>query len=105
MPPALCMRVVGGVRSQATNSANMSSQDQLVDLLIAEGVIRHRNVEAAMRTVDRRYFSGHITPQRFAYLDTPLPIGYDETISAPHMHASCLEMLHEHLKPGARVLD
>ena len=37
--------------------------------------------------------------------DTPLPIGYGETISAPHMHATCLELLRTHLKPGARVLD
>lgn len=37
--------------------------------------------------------------------DAPLPIGYHETISAPHMHATCLELLREHLRPGARVLD
>lgn len=37
--------------------------------------------------------------------DTPLPIGYGETISAPHMHATCLELLRGHLRPGARVLD
>ena len=37
--------------------------------------------------------------------DAPLPIGYHETISAPHMHATCLELLRDHLRPGARVLD
>lgn len=37
--------------------------------------------------------------------DHPLPIGYGETISAPHMHATCLELLRSHLAPGARVLD
>lgn len=37
--------------------------------------------------------------------DAPLPIGYNETISAPHMHATCLELLAGHLCPGARVLD
>jgi hypothetical protein len=37
--------------------------------------------------------------------DAPLPIGHQETISAPHMHATCLELLRGHLRPGARVLD
>jgi hypothetical protein len=37
--------------------------------------------------------------------DAPLPIGYHETISAPHMHATCLELLASHLRRGARVLD
>lgn len=31
--------------------------------------------------------------------DTPLPIGYAQTISAPHMHAICLELLQGHLVP------
>ena len=29
----------------------------------------------------------------------------DQTISAPHMHGSCLEVLSDHLTPGARALD
>ncbi len=43
--------------------------------------------------------------------DTPLclcpsqPIGSGQTISAPHMHAHCLELLANHLQPGNRVLD
>ena len=37
--------------------------------------------------------------------DAPLPIGYHETISAPHMHATCMELLASHLRRGARVLD
>ncbi|CAF3816666.1 unnamed protein product [Adineta steineri] len=39
------------------------------------------------------------------YEDAPQPIGYNVTISAPHMHAHALEMLHDKLIPGARVLD
>ena len=34
-----------------------------------------------------------------------MPIGYGQTISAPHMHATCLELLDSKLRPGARVLD
>lgn len=37
--------------------------------------------------------------------DHPLAIGEGQTISAPHMHAICLELLEPHLTPGARVLD
>lgn len=37
--------------------------------------------------------------------DHPLAIGEGQTISAPHMHAICLELLEPHLQPGARVLD
>ena len=39
------------------------------------------------------------------YEDTPLGINYNATISAPHMHAYCMEWLQEKLVPGARVLD
>ena len=39
------------------------------------------------------------------YHDSPQSIGFDATISAPHMHASASESLLPHLHPGARVLD
>lgn len=35
--------------------------------------------------------------------DIPLPIGFGQTISAPHMHATCLELLESRLKPGAAL--
>ena len=38
-------------------------------------------------------------------MDSPLPIGHGQTISAPHMHAACCEQLVAQLRPGARVLD
>lgn len=37
--------------------------------------------------------------------DHPVPIGYGETISAPHMHAEALRLLEDHCSPGASVLD
>ena len=40
-----------------------------------------------------------------AYADSPQPLRYNATISAPHMHAHCLEWLVGNLKPGAKVLD
>lgn len=36
---------------------------------------------------------------------SPQYIGFDATISAPHMHAYALELLQEKAKPGAHVLD
>ena len=38
-----------------------------------------------------------------SYRDAPQPIGYNATISAPHMHATCLEILKDHLLPGNKV--
>lgn len=39
------------------------------------------------------------------YVDSPMAIGYNATISAPHMHATCLQLLEENLKPGMHALD
>ena len=39
------------------------------------------------------------------YDNKPKPIGCGVNISAPHMHAYCLEWLEKVLKPGARCLD
>jgi protein-L-isoaspartate(D-aspartate) O-methyltransferase len=33
------------------------------------------------------------------------PIGFNATISAPHMHAHALEDLEEYIRPGMKVLD
>ena len=39
------------------------------------------------------------------YRDKPQGIGYNVTLSAPHMHAHALELLKDHLKPGMNALD
>ena len=38
-----------------------------------------------------------------AYMDSPQVLGYGATISAPHMHATCLELLKDHLQTGNKV--
>ncbi|KAL0213298.1 hypothetical protein RCL1_006924 [Eukaryota sp. TZLM3-RCL] len=78
--------------------------DQLINVLKAEGALQSHRVEAAMRAVDRRDFCTSTT-RALAYADTPLPIGHDQTISAPHMHAFMLEKLLPGLHEGAIVLD
>mgnify|MGYP006101174903 FL=1 len=53
-----------------------------------------------MTEVDR----GEFCPYE-AYYDSPKSIKYNVTISAPHMHAYCLEWSEKNLVPGAKVLD
>lgn len=66
------------------------------------GVIRSRKVADVMESIDRGLF---VTAGNPPYADSPMPIGYNATISAPHMHAMCLELLEDHLQPGMHALD
>jgi len=70
--------------------------------LISQGVLKTPNVIQALRTVPREEF----VLEEFrneAYVDTPLPIGYNQTISAIHMVAMMCEALN--LEPGNKVLE
>ncbi len=74
----------------------------LVKKLIAEGILRSREVINAFLKVPREEFVPEdLRP--FAYEDRPLPIGYGQTISAPHMVA----LMTEELRPcrGCRILE
>ena len=72
----------------------------LCDGLYNKGYIKSQKVRDSMIKVDRADFS-----PRYPYVDSPQPINYNVTISAPHMHAYCLEVLKDHLKEGGRALD
>lgn len=77
-------------------------RDQLVDSLVRKGYVTTEAVETAMRKVPREQF----LPERLrreAYVDSPLPIGEGQTISAPHMVAIMVEKLD--LAPGCKVLE
>lgn len=76
------------------------SNDDLIDRLRDNGIIKSPRVETAMKAVDRAHFCAH-NP----YMDSPQGIGYQATISAPHMHAHALELLRDHLPEGGNVLD
>ncbi|KAM3717292.1 Protein-L-isoaspartate(D-aspartate) O-methyltransferase [Dirofilaria immitis] len=81
----------------------MSGGDSNVDLvnnLQNNNLFKDGRVRDAMLKVDRGDFTS-IMP----YGDHPVSIGYGATISAPHMHASSLELLKDHLKEGDRALD
>ncbi|KAF3779598.1 Protein-L-isoaspartate O-methyltransferase [Nymphaea thermarum] len=75
---------------------------QMVRKLQLYGVAKSKRVTEVMETVDRGWF---VPPGNDPYLDSPMPIGYNATISAPHMHATCLELLQQHLQPGMHALD
>ncbi|KAK6920607.1 hypothetical protein RJ641_014285, partial [Dillenia turbinata] len=74
----------------------------MVEQLQHFGVITSKKVAEVMEIVDRACFVPDGTPP---YVDSPMQIGYNVTISAPHMHAMCLQLLEENLKPGMRALD
>ncbi|MCD7462575.1 Protein-L-isoaspartate O-methyltransferase 2 [Datura stramonium] len=74
----------------------------MIEQLQRYGVIKSQKVTEIMETVDRGLFVPEGTP---AYVDSPMSIGYNATISAPHMHAMCLELLEDRLQPGMHALD
>ncbi|OVA20551.1 Protein-L-isoaspartate(D-aspartate) O-methyltransferase [Macleaya cordata] len=81
---------------------NMGRNEAMVDRLQQNGVIKLKKVAEVMETIDRGLFVPHGDQ---AYVDSPMYIGYNATISAPHMHAACLELLLENLQPGMHALD
>ncbi|XP_062027574.1 protein-L-isoaspartate O-methyltransferase 1-like isoform X2 [Rosa rugosa] len=74
----------------------------MVEGLQGYGVISSKKVAEVMGTIDRALFVPDGTP---AYADSPMSIGYNATISAPHMHATCLQLLEKNLQPGMHALD
>lgn len=83
-------------------SSSINKNKGMVEHLKIYGVIKSEKVAEVMETIDRASFVPDGTPP---YVDSPMVIGYNVTISAPHMHAMCLELLEENLKPGMRALD
>ncbi|RLG85941.1 MAG: protein-L-isoaspartate O-methyltransferase [Thermoprotei archaeon] len=84
------------------NSGYNELRKELVQRLINEGIITSKKVAKAMSTVPRELF----VPGKYkelAYMDHPLPIGWGQTISAPHMVAMMTEALDP--EPGNIVLE
>jgi len=79
-----------------------SERNRLVDELMMRGYVTSKAVEDAMRRVPREEFLP-IELREDAYIDSPLPIGEGQTISAPHMVAIMVE--HLDLKPGLKILE
>jgi len=60
--------------------------EKLIEGLIKEGILKSPNVIKAMRSVPRTQFLPE-NMRSYAAVDTPLPIGFGQTISAPHSQA------------------
>jgi protein-L-isoaspartate(D-aspartate) O-methyltransferase len=79
----------------------MDKNEEMIELLLAQGYADER-VAAAMRKVPREVF----VPDEYArnaYSDTPLPIGFGQTISAPSIVAFMSKSLD--VKEGMKILE
>ncbi|SNZ06748.1 protein-L-isoaspartate(D-aspartate) O-methyltransferase [Natronoarchaeum philippinense] len=77
-------------------------REQLVDRLAESGQISDAATLDALRAVPRHLFVPD-NRRESAYADRPLPIGDDQTISAPHMVGIMAELLD--VGPGDDVLE
>ncbi|RSH78125.1 uncharacterized protein EHS24_002581 [Apiotrichum porosum] len=80
---------------------------ELVDRMVGKGLITSLRVAEALKGVDRK---NYVPSDWAAYEDSPQRIGFNATISAPHMHAHACENLLTHLDAandteGGAVLD
>ena len=91
----LAVAGVFGVTWLTAQDDYTAQREAMVNGLVQAGYISDARVIEAMRTVPRHEF----VPEGVrgaAYLDTPLPIGYDQTISAPGI----VGMMTQALEPG-----
>jgi len=97
-PPA---RIPTTPVTQHTGSQRKARELMVQQQIAARGVGDQRVLEA-MRKVPRHLF---VPPgmQPYAYLDSPLPIGHEQTISQPYIVAFMTEALR--LEPDDRVLE
>ncbi len=76
--------------------------ENLIDSLIKDGYLKTPGIIEAFQAIDRLDF----VPEQYqsnAYINEPLPIGFDQTISQPLTVAFMLELLEP--KSGEKVLD
>ena len=81
---------------------NREDNEKMVDLLVKDGYLHGKDVIKAFKKVDRENFIS-IENRPAAYEDTPLPIGFGQTISAPSMVAIMTEKLDA--KKGMKILE
>ena len=83
-----------------TSQPHLLTMEELLSKLKSNKVIKTDKVYKAMQSVDRSDFI-----QNDPFDDCPQRIGFNTTISAPHMHAFALEYLAPVLKENDRVMD
>ncbi len=78
------------------------NKEELISCLKMRGCLKSREIISAFKKIPRENFiPSELKAQ--AYEDNPLPIGYCQTISAPHMYAIMLELAE--IKKGDKVLE
>lgn len=80
----------------------MQSNDELVKFLVESKVLTSPNLIQAFYDIDRKHFVP-IDFNEVAYVNSPIPIGYKQTISQPSTVAFMLELLNPN--PGEHILD
>ncbi len=98
----LLLEVFGSLQCAAESMG--STHGGLTAQLFQRGLFKNARALNAFQLTDRAHFVPSAL-QAMAYLDRPLPVGFNVTISAPHMHAICLDILSPYLTPGTRFLD
>jgi protein-L-isoaspartate(D-aspartate) O-methyltransferase len=76
--------------------------EKLIQNLIKEGILSSPRVIEAVRKIPRERFLPE-NMRSYSAVDTPLPIGFGQTASAPHMVSIMNEALH--LDSGLKVLE
>ncbi len=79
-----------------------NSLETLVDSMIVSGVLRSDTIIEAFTVIDRKYFVPKLD-EELSYIDVPLSIGNEQTISQPSTVAFMLE--HLGVQKGDKVLD
>ena len=77
----------------------------LLEGLQARNIIKTQKVFDAMLQVDRADFVPSNSFFSAPYFDSPQSIGFNATISAPHMHAYALEYLSPYCSDNIHILD
>ena len=80
----------------------MKDIQTLIDSMVLNDALRTPHIMEAFKEVDRKYF----VPESFdeyIYIDAPLPIGEDQTISQPSTVSFMLELLEP--REGDKILD
>jgi protein-L-isoaspartate(D-aspartate) O-methyltransferase len=92
----------GGRAMQQTAADTDSERARMVDQQLRARDIDSPRVLDAMRVIPRHLFVPEAL-QAEAYRDTPVPIGFDQTISQPYIVAFMTQALQ--VEPGHRVLE
>jgi len=90
----------GGSPTQ-TEDFNTARQRMIDKQIIARGIKDERVVSAMLKVPRHKFVPGKYS--HYSYRDTPLPIGYDQTISQPYMVALMTEEMN--LSSADRVLE